>query len=166
MILTRDICTNILFCFTGDDFFFNCFYRFSPSLVIGVLELINLNLHLPRDFQTFFLLMTPEKMPKHPSNPAKTSLFYLSFLASIVVSLKRKINSSLTKRQTMCNFFRGWTWVFLNIKHFLRVGVFVFIANDNDVLFSLCVHRSWWIFIRPILDVRVRKSRFRCEIIF
>lgn len=46
----------------------------------------------------------------------------------------------------MCNFYlaslggiEGWTWGTFNINFFegFTEGVFVFIANDNDVLFSV-----------------------------
>lgn len=110
----------------------------------------------------------------HPSDSPRTQfLFRFS-----IVMLKRKINSSLTKKDKRCVIFifsssssfvvfsEGWTWVFFTLNIFWREapkGVFVFMANDNDVWFSssfLLCSIFWWIFIRPILDVRVRKSRW------
>jgi hypothetical protein len=87
VILAGDIYTS---CFVPVAMIFSliAFIDFSPSLVIGVFELINPNLHLPQDFPTFLLLMTPGKMPKHPSKPVKAPLVYLS---SLLLLLKAKL---------------------------------------------------------------------------
>lgn len=54
------------------------FIDFSPSLVIGVLELINPNLHLPRDFLNFLFINDTRKDAK---TSLQTPLLYLSFSA-------------------------------------------------------------------------------------
>lgn len=147
------------------SFLVNYFYWFFMIISHLTFELINPNLHCKDShlkFQTSqrcnsVLLM----MPGIPPKPTKNSIF---LLFSIVVLLKRKINSSLTEKQTMCNFdisSEGWTWSIFCIKYFLGKEPRVALSLLQTIMtfgFLLFHTTSWWILIRPIHDMRVRKS--------
>lgn len=138
-------------------FFLIAFIDFHNHQSLSIFELINPNLHrnelLQHSdslslFRLLLMILNDTQSLQLPSNSPRTQFF---FCFSIVM-LKRKINSSLTKKDKRCVififlffrcFFRGMNLSIFYIKHFWREapkGVFVFMANDNDVLFSPLFH--------------------------
>lgn len=130
----------------------NCFYWFCTIIShLAFFKLINPNLHrrdssrprkLSDDFSNsrFCFINDTRKTPKHPLNLPRSQFFFCFLL---LCCWKRKLTHRWRGRQTMCNFDISGFFFGDELNSFFfsfgeaTEGGFVFIANDNDVLFSL-----------------------------
>lgn len=154
----------------------NCFYWFCTIIShLAFFKLINPNLHrrdssqprkLSDDFSNsrFCFINDTRKTPKHPLNLPRSQFFFCFLL---LCCWKRKLTHRWRGRQTMCNFdISGFFFSGMNLTVFFsllgkqpRVALSL-LQTIMTFCFLSSLSMFWWIFIRPIHDVRVRKSRW------